>query len=81
MKIDRDSARWWLWQSPLLLAALALAGIAFAPTDSTDLSRWGRSGLRLHIDAATGCHYVSTLFGGPTPRLGRDGEQICTGAE
>lgn len=47
--------------------------------DVTDNPQTGkRSGLRLLIDHGTGCHYVQGgPFGGITPRLGRDGRQIC----
>lgn len=36
-----------------------------------------RSGLGVFVDHRTGCHYLSRPFGGLTPRLGRDGKQIC----
>lgn len=44
--------------------------------DSTD-SEKGRSGLILHIDNLTGCHYLSVPFSGITPRLDKDGKHIC----
>lgn len=50
------------------------------PRDSTD-SNSTRSGLKLHVDAKTGCHYLSTARGGITPRYDRDGTHICTGPE
>jgi len=54
----------------------------FTPTDSTDKSRFARSGLGLYIDNATGCHYTkSGWFGSTTPRLDKDGNHICTGWE
>lgn len=66
----------WLWALAVLIALQHCQ-----PVDSTDESRWGRSGLRLHVDALTGCHYLSTMFGGPTPRLDSEGKQICIGVE
>lgn len=47
------------------------------PTDSTDFSTSDRSGLKLHTDAMTGCQYLSTSGGGITPRLDRNGHQVC----
>lgn len=47
------------------------------PTDSTDYSTSDRSGLKLHTDAMTGCQYLSTSGGGITPRLDRNGHQVC----
>ena len=52
-------------------------GAYLSPTDSTDGSWSKRSGISLHIDHETGCHYLGTLFGALTPRLDRDGEHIC----
>ena len=36
-----------------------------------------RSGMTLHIDHETGCHYLGRFFGGVTPRLDWDGSHIC----
>lgn len=33
-----------------------------------------RSGLIINIDHLTGCEYVRTLFGGPTPRMSENGK-------
>ncbi len=47
------------------------------PRDETDTPD-ERSGMALYIDHGTGCQYVKAgIFGGLTPRLGRDGKQIC----
>lgn len=48
--------------------------------DSTDNGK-KRSGMAVHVDDKTGCHYISTMFGGPTPRLDKNGKQICIGHE
>ena len=67
----------------LALIWIVAAGVAVAvlgrwqPTDSTDISRSQRSGLKLHTDAMTGCQYLSTSGGGITPRLDSQGRQIC----
>ena len=42
--------------------------------DSTD--GIDRSNMELHVDALTGCHYLSTV-GGMTPRLSIDGHYGC----
>lgn len=47
-----------------------------ADKDDTDPAG-GRSGMVLYTDDKTGCQYLSNRFGGMTPRLNRDGEQIC----
>lgn len=44
------------------------------PTDSTDVSRFNRSGLAVYTDNATGVQYIKAgMFGGLTPRLNADG--------
>lgn len=48
------------------------------PYDSTDRPPV-RSGMGLHIDSLTGCHYLSRWLGGITPRLDNEGRHICTG--
>lgn len=44
--------------------------------DSTDPAN-GRSGLELRTDAMTGCQYLESSDGALTPRLGRNGKQVC----
>ena len=56
------------------------AVMVLLPRDTTD-PPGGRSGISLYVDSLTGCHYLGTLFGGLTPRLDAEGEQICTGQE
>jgi hypothetical protein len=36
-----------------------------------------RSGMKPRRDALTGCEYLETSKGAITPRLGRDGKQVC----
>jgi hypothetical protein len=36
-----------------------------------------RSGLRIKTDNLTGCQYFVTIAGSITPRVNRDGKQIC----
>ena len=45
--------------------------------DDTDASNWHRSGMEVHLDHRTGCHYLRGESGGLTPRLNRDGTQVC----
>ena len=60
----------------LLLYVIAL--VVPNPKDDTDPPD-GRSGLTLHIDYRTGCHYISRLLSQPIPRLDREGNHICEG--
>lgn len=62
----------------LIIIALFLAINALYlllwPTDSTDISRWKRSGLSVYTDNATGVQYVKAgIFGNITPRRNADG--------
>lgn len=63
----------WIVAAGVFVAVLS----RWQPTDSTDYSTSDRSGLKLHTDAMTGCQYLSTSGGGITPRLDRNGHQIC----
>lgn len=52
------------------------------PTDSTDVSRFNRSGLRLITDNFTKCQYLSSphgFFGKEVlvPRVDKNGKHIC----
>ena len=47
--------------------------------DSTDGQH--RSGMSLHIDDKTGCHYLSSSRGGIIKRYDDIGNHICTGEE
>lgn len=49
----------------------------FLLTDSSDAPN-RRSGLSVHVDHLTGCHYFGK-GNALTPRLDRDGRQICAG--
>lgn len=42
--------------------------------DDTDGAE--RSGMKPHVDAATGCQYLSVAGGGITPRLNADGQHM-----
>ncbi len=37
----------------------------------------GTAGLLVETDAATGCQYIVTPWGGIVPRTGSDGRQVC----
>ena len=56
----------------LLVVTLILGGY-FLPRDSTD-SPESRSGMGLHIDHLTGCHYLSKPFRGFLHRIAKDGK-------
>ena len=46
-------------------------------TDSTDKSRWTRSGMSLYTDYGTGLQYLKAgMFGGITPRIDKDGTHM-----
>lgn len=65
----------------MLSAALALTlmlGGDWTARDDTD-SHEKRSGMRPHVDALTGCQYLSTPGGGITPRLDAQGRHMCAG--
>lgn len=47
--------------------------------DSTDGK--ARSGLGLHTDNLTGCQYLSSPYGGLTPRVDKDSTHICNSQE
>jgi hypothetical protein len=57
------------------IGALSMLEMFTSSTDNSDTSRWNRSGMGVHIDALTGCQYLTS--NGITPRLGADGKQIC----
>lgn len=61
-----------------IVAGLSILSWVFpSPFDATDNAIAGlRSGMNVMTDHETGCQYLSTLAG-ITPRLGRDGMQIC----
>ena len=66
----------------LIVTILTLFLRDSTPRDSTDpMDSENRSGIVLNIDNLTGCHYLSTTFGGKTPRLDKEGNHICTGQE
>lgn len=61
----------------VIIVLIVLVNLIFGflmPTDSTDKSRWKRSGLSVYKDYETGIEYVKGgMFGGTTPRLDKDG--------
>lgn len=66
----------------LMVSVYVLSLLPGEPRDSTDPAN-GRSGLRLMIDNATGCEYLSAgFFGGITPRMDSDYMHMgCTGLQ
>jgi hypothetical protein len=66
----------------VILGALAAGSIIFAamshPYDNSDPPS-GRSNLIIRTDSLTGCEYLrDAVGGGITPRMGKDGKQVCT---
>lgn len=45
--------------------------------DSDNILGFIRSGLKVRIDHLSGCEYLETWSGSITPRLDRDGKQVC----
>ncbi len=66
----------------MLGAAFALGVVCglgtVSPHDDTD-TRDQRSGMRPHVDALSGCQYLSVPGGGITPRLDNQGRHMCAG--
>jgi len=50
----------------------------FAPKNETD-GAGARSQMALRVDHGTGCQYLESSRGSLTPRMGRDGKQVCNG--
>lgn len=63
------------WGIVLLYFGVILLGHALH-RDDTD-PPGDRSGLRLYKDNLTGCEYVGAMFQGLSPRLDKDGRQVC----
>jgi hypothetical protein len=68
---------WWILAGLIGSFAVQFAS-GYFDRDSTDTVDQ-RSNMRLHTDALTGCQYLSVVGGGITPRMGRDGQQMCGG--
>ncbi len=69
---------WWGGAFLFVLAIVVIDALRPRPFDDTDdLKNQARSGVRLIVDHGTGCQYLTTFAGGITPRLGRDGKQVC----
>lgn len=65
------------WISIIVLIMVFISSFAHNSTDYPG----EHSGIKPHIDAKTGCHYLSTSSGALVPRLDKNGVQICTGQE
>lgn len=76
----KDCTNWIMWRVFFaLLGMLFLLLSPFARDDSDAGGGWGdkRSGMGVHVDALTGCQYLSRS-NVLTPRLDATGKQICT---
>jgi hypothetical protein len=78
MKTMRELKRSMITKILFVLVVFLLI-IRLAPLDSSDYSWKQRSGLSVHVDELTGCHYLSKFLGGVTPRFDSDGNQVCSG--
>lgn len=65
----------------ILYGFISLVSLIITPIDNSDKSFFKRSDLKIHTDYKTGCQYLSTFWGGITPRLDKDGKQICIESE
>ena len=63
------------WVGLMVMASLAISHFTDIGRDNTD-SPTERSDMRLLIDHGTGCQYLNR-GSAITPRLGRDGKQVC----
>lgn len=79
MKEFKEKVKW------LEIRLLSLVLLTFLCTQLLDLAEVGyddtdgdqsRSGMALHVDAKTGCEYLSAQFGGITPRLDTSGKHM-----
>ena len=62
----------------IVIFILYLGGVMFRSYDDTDDAANGeRSSVALVIDYGTGCEYLQSQLGYLTPRLNKDGVQIC----
>jgi len=70
---------WVLRRVSVIIAIILVISAVPIGRDSTDPEWPGRSGMRLNIDSATGCAYLSAPSGGITPRLTSTGQHYgCT---
>lgn len=57
----------------ILAGALAACGVSASTNQPS-----GSISIMVYQDPDTGCHYLHRYQGGITPRLDREGRQICT---
>ena len=61
----------------LIIFLLALTWFHTVTQKNSTDSKDERSQMSLFTDHGTGCQYLGRTFGGLTPRMGADGQQIC----
>lgn len=64
--------------SIIAFAMLALTACTPAEREQAALNNSAGGRLSVHTDQATGCQYLTLFDRSLTPRLNRDGRQICT---
>ncbi|WP_311270524.1 hypothetical protein [Sphingobium sp. WCS2017Hpa-17] len=69
------------WTLIVVVGTAVFQAISPPARDATDPPSGARSGVRLRTDSGTGCQYLETKGGALTPRMGRDGRQICMEVE
>ncbi len=57
----------------VMAMAVTLAGCAKDDSDPEN----GVSGMNVYRDNLTGCEYLGITHGGLTPRMDRNGQQVC----
>lgn len=68
------------YTSITVIVFLAMSWLAFkSGLTRDDTDGLTRSGLALYTDTATGCQYLSANGSGITPRMDKDGYQVCKG--
>ncbi len=78
-RANDTSPSWWriLCFAAWMAFGVYLLVVFFPRKDDSD-GRHSRSGMEIRIDHLTGCEYLQGFpFGSATPRLDRDGKQIC----
>lgn len=65
------------WALIVVVGTAIFQAIVPPARDATDPPSGARSGVRLRTDSGTGCQYLETKGGAITPRMGRDGRQMC----
>ena len=71
---------WLLWfgVAAVVIVVSRAAITGHRPFETAVDKDTGTAALLVATDAATGCQYILTPWGGIAPRTGRDGRQLCS---